>query len=474
MLRCRPDRRAGRFLLFRHKRPDPDGARVLARRRRGASSCALHRARDHRPLAVRDDRQAGGRPARADGARGSGARRGRTSSSASAASTAATRTRSTFFHMAGLDYVSCSPFRGPDRARGRRPGGDHPRRRRPGPTRKNSVRLCEASRPPESLRAGQNGGMSAAVATSPPPSRRARPRGSRRWPRRPIPARRARPRSPTARCARRSSATATGSCTPRRSGGSSTRRRCSSRPRATTTARGSRTRSRSRRSRARSRARCGSTRTWSRRSGSGTISATRRSATSARRCSTRCLRERFGGGFRHNEHSLRRGRRLEGLNLTEPVRDGILRHSGGAGEPATLEGRIVRLVDRIAYINHDIDDAAAGRACSTGADLPAEEIAVLGDTGRRASTRSSTTSSSTPSAAGDIVQGERGRRRQCARCGRSCSTASTSARRRAPSTRKIERVLRTLFDHYCEHPAELPPTTAARRCRSASPTTWPA
>jgi hypothetical protein len=39
------------------------------------------------------------------------------------------------------------------------------------------------------------------------------------------------------------------------------------------------------------------------------------------------------------------------------VRDGILRHSSGAGEPLTLEGKIVRLVDRIAYINHDIDDA---------------------------------------------------------------------------------------------------------------------
>ena len=68
-------------------------------------------------------------------------------------------------------------------------------------------------------------------------------------------------------------------------------------------------------------------------------------------------RERFGRGFRHNEHSLRVVDVLERLNLTDPVRDGILRHSSGAGEPATLEGKIVRLVDRIAYINHDIDDA---------------------------------------------------------------------------------------------------------------------
>src|SRR5918912_4080034 len=72
------------------------------------------------------------------------------------------------------------------------------------------------------------------------------------------------------------------------------------------------------------------------------------------------LRERFDRRFRHNEHSLRVVDRLErdgrGLNLTEAVRDGILRHTG-PDPPATLEARIVRLVDRIAYINHDIDDA---------------------------------------------------------------------------------------------------------------------
>ena len=74
-----------------------------------------------------------------------------------------------------------------------------------------------------------------------------------------------------------------------------------------------------------------------------------------------CLHERFGGTFLHNEHSVRVVEVLErdgqGLNLTDPVRDGIRGHSGRAIEPATLEGRIVRLVDRIAYLNHDIDDA---------------------------------------------------------------------------------------------------------------------
>ena len=72
------------------------------------------------------------------------------------------------------------------------------------------------------------------------------------------------------------------------------------------------------------------------------------------------LSERFGLGFRHNEHSLRVVDQLErdgrGLNLTAEVRDGILNHTG-ENEPQTLEGKIVRLVDRVAYINHDIDDA---------------------------------------------------------------------------------------------------------------------
>ena len=71
-----------------------------------------------------------------------------------------------------------------------------------------------------------------------------------------------------------------------------------------------------------------------------------------------CLRERFGSRLPPlGALAARRRRHLEGLNLNEPVRDGILCHSGRAPEPATLEGRIVRIVDRVAYINHDIDDA---------------------------------------------------------------------------------------------------------------------
>ena len=112
----------------------------------------------------------------------------------------------------------------------------------------------------------------------------------------------------------------------------------------------------------------------------------------------RAGRERFGRGFRHNEHSLRVVDADRGaLNLTAPVRDGILRHSSGAGEPATLEGRIVRLVDRIAYINHDIDDALRAGVIAPG-DLPARgDRRSSARPARSGSTRSSTTSSSTPS-----------------------------------------------------------------------------
>src|SRR5215212_1661516 len=72
------------------------------------------------------------------------------------------------------------------------------------------------------------------------------------------------------------------------------------------------------------------------------------------------LYERFRRRFRHNEQSLRVVELLErdgrGLNLTAETCDGILHHTEPA-EPGTLEGKIVRLVDRVAYINHDIDDA---------------------------------------------------------------------------------------------------------------------
>ena len=94
----------------------------------------------------------------------------------------------------------------------------------------------------------------------------------------------------------------------------------------------------------------------------------------------RALDKVVPGGFRHYDQSLRVVERLEkagkGLNLTYEVRDGIVCHTRGK-EADTLEGRIVKLADKIAYINHDIDDAVrAGVMCEE--DIPLEIRKALG------------------------------------------------------------------------------------------------
>jgi dGTPase len=172
----------------------------------------------------------------------------------------------------------------------------------------------------------------------------------------------------------------------------------------------------------------------------------------------RCLVERFGFSFLHHEHSLRVVDTLErdghGLNLTMPVRDGIVSHSGRAREPSTLEGKIVRLVDRIAYINHDIDDAVRAGVIALD-DLPAEPIAILGDTGPRRIDALVHDLVEHSDRAGEIVQGER--------------VGGAMALLRAfmfdrvylgpEATRehaKIQLVVRSLFDYYCAHPEEIP------------------
>ncbi len=89
-----------------------------------------------------------------------------------------------------------------------------------------------------------------------------------------------------------------------------------------------------------------------------------------------------GRHFAHNEQSLRVVEKLEkngkGLNLTFEVRDGILGHSGKSRMPITLEGQIVRISDRVAYLNHDIDDAVRGGIIKE-IDLPKEELLILGN-----------------------------------------------------------------------------------------------
>ena len=142
-----------------------------------------------------------------------------------------------------------------------------------------------------------------------------------------------------------------------------------------------------------------------------------------------------------------------GLNLTEQVRDGILNHNGSA-KPATLEGRIVKLVDRVAYINHDIDDALRAGILRP-ADLPAAEIELLGPTGSLRIDTLVRDIVERSDGAGDIVQSEE------------IGAAMLRLRKfmfdrvyLGPDAQReherVERTMRGLFDHYLEHPDELP------------------
>ena len=165
------------------------------------------------------------------------------------------------------------------------------------------------------------------------------------------------------------------------------------------------------------------------------------------------LQRRFEIRFRHNHHSLRVVDRLErdgrGLNLTAQVRDGILRHTG-PDLPETLEGRIVRLVDRVAYINHDIDDALRAGVI-TPDELPGDAIAVLGGSVSERVDTLVRDLVERSAAVGDIVQGEdvgaaMGRLR-------AFMFDRVYLGRQAQSERgRIERMMRGLFDHYVNNP----------------------
>ncbi|HEY2716367.1 MAG TPA: deoxyguanosinetriphosphate triphosphohydrolase [Solirubrobacterales bacterium] len=169
------------------------------------------------------------------------------------------------------------------------------------------------------------------------------------------------------------------------------------------------------------------------------------------------LRSHGGAGFKHNQHSLRVVEVLErdgrGLNLTEQVRDGILNHTGPT-KPATIEGRIVKLVDRVAYINHDIDDAVRAGIIAPG-DLPAAEIELLGPTGSLRIDTLVRDIVDRSEGVGDIVQSE--------------EIGGAMLRLRkfmfdrvylAPAARsehdRVDRAMHGLFDYYLAHPDEVP------------------
>jgi dGTPase len=178
-----------------------------------------------------------------------------------------------------------------------------------------------------------------------------------------------------------------------------------------------------------------------------------------------CLRERFGEGFRHYEQSLRVVDELErdgaGLNLTQQVREGIVRHSSRAPLPETLEGRIVRVIDRVAYINHDIDDAIRAGLLRED-ELPTEPIGVLGASGSARIDALVHDMVEHSARAGEIVQGPE--------AGPAMAELRDFMFARVyfgPAVRaehaKISSVVRRLFEHYVEHPEQLPaPVSGAR------------
>ena len=169
------------------------------------------------------------------------------------------------------------------------------------------------------------------------------------------------------------------------------------------------------------------------------------------------LNEVFPEGFRHNEQSLRVVEVLEdgrGLNLTWEVRDGI-RHHTGPGMPATLEGQVVRIADRIAYINHDIDDALRGGVLDADR-LPRECLQVLGHSHRE---RINTMVTDLIAASWEQpvirMSGEVQAAMDELRAFLFANVYEGSAAKKEEG--KARHVVRALYDYFAAHPEALPP-----------------
>ena len=171
----------------------------------------------------------------------------------------------------------------------------------------------------------------------------------------------------------------------------------------------------------------------------------------------RTLNNLLPEGFRHNEQSLRVVEKLEndgsGLNLTKEVRHGILTHSGTL-LPETPEAECVRRADRIAYLNHDLDDALRSGILRADA-IPPDCLKVLGNTHRaRINTMIV-----------DVVVNSEGQPHLA--MSPAVESAMNGLREfmfervyrnewRDPEEARCDYVLRHLFEYYCEHPGEMP------------------
>ena len=180
----------------------------------------------------------------------------------------------------------------------------------------------------------------------------------------------------------------------------------------------------------------------------------------------RALNKIFSEGFAHQKQSVRIVEMLEkggrGLNLTWEVRDGILNHQTSL-TPATLEGKIVRLSDKIAYINHDIDDALRSGIITTD-DLPKECIRVLGDTHKKR----------IDTLVRDMI--ENSFEKPQAKLSEEKTQAMNELRsymfqnvylnrnvKKAEDLSKVRTIITVLFTYFSEHPDQLPAELAAMR-----------
>ncbi len=169
----------------------------------------------------------------------------------------------------------------------------------------------------------------------------------------------------------------------------------------------------------------------------------------------RALQDIYPGGFQHNAQSLREVDRLEkngrGLNLSWEVRDGIRWHTGEQ-LPETPEGRIVRISDRIAYLNHDTDDAIRAGILRES-DLPQSVRSILGKT---YSQRIDTAVRDVVLSSGQVVRMSP-QVEEAMRVFRDFLFASVYRNPVAKSEeRKVEGILRGLYDHYIADIRRLP------------------
>ncbi|MDD2484114.1 MAG: deoxyguanosinetriphosphate triphosphohydrolase [Eubacteriales bacterium] len=173
------------------------------------------------------------------------------------------------------------------------------------------------------------------------------------------------------------------------------------------------------------------------------------------------LNERHEWGFKHNEQSLRVVEFLEisserqGMNLTFEVKEGILKHTGDK-IPLTPEGQIVRICDRVAYINHDIDDALRSGVIRFE-DIPADCIKALGSNHRtRINTLVSDLLENSDGKQTIMMSDEKLYYMNKLRNYMFENVYHSNKVKREEELDKIKNMIFSLYDHFLDHPQELP------------------